>query len=108
MGYLMTDQYIVGEMYFRITYPGRSMNYPNIQSFVFVGKNLSDEDAEDTWYFQFADSYAKFGSFLESQVSELPVACLTKDKLEHDMLDEDELLDALKSARERRRIAKTV
>jgi len=62
----MVDQFIVGELYFRVTHPGPSLNYPQIESFVFVGRRLSDEDTEDTWYFQFAGSYAKSGSILSA------------------------------------------
>jgi hypothetical protein len=58
----MDRVFAVGEVYFRVTYPGASMRYPLIESLVFVGKNLSDEDIEDTWYFQFADSYTQSGS----------------------------------------------
>jgi len=43
---------------------------------VYVGKNLSDEDTEDTWYFQFADAYAKGGSILESAGGDRRVSCL--------------------------------
>jgi len=62
----MDRVFAVGEVYFRVTYPGSSMKYPRIESFVFVGKNLSDENIEDSWYFQFADLYAQYVSILET------------------------------------------
>jgi hypothetical protein len=103
----MTDQYIVGEVYFRITYPGPSLNYPMIESFVFVGKNLSDEDAEETWYFQFADSYAKFGSILANSEGDRRVACVTQTELQ-EMFNEEQLLENLRVARQRRSSKGTV
>jgi hypothetical protein len=97
----MVDQYIAGEVYFRITYPGPSLNYPLIESFVFVGKNLSDEDTEDTWYFQFADSYAKSGSILEGSGGDRRVVCLSESEL-GEMFNEDQLLEKLRAAQRRR------
>jgi len=97
----MVDQFTVGEVYFRVTYPGSSLNYPLIESFVFVGKNLSDEDTEDTWYFQFADSYAKSGSILEGPGGDRRVVCVNQDELV-EMFNEDQLLEKLKAARRRR------
>jgi hypothetical protein len=97
----MTDQFVIGEVYFRITYPGPSLKYPQIESLVFVGKNLSDEDTEDTWYFQFADSYAKSGSILESPGGDRRVVCVERDGL-HEIFNEDQLLEKLRAARQRR------
>ena len=70
----MTD-YSVGDVYFRLVYPDADLLYPLIQSFVFVGMNLSEEDDEETWYFQFAEDYAKYGSILESSQCEQRVSC---------------------------------
>ena len=94
----MVNQFTVGEVYFRVTYPGPSLNYPLIESFVFVGKNLSDEDTEDTWYFQFADSYAKSGSILEGAGGDRRVVCVNQDELA-EMFNEEQLLEKLKAAR---------
>jgi hypothetical protein len=103
----MNDPYIAGEVYFRITYPGPSLNYPLIESFVFVGKNLSDEDTEDIWYFQFADFYAKFGSILANPEGDRRVACVTQNELQ-EMFDEQQLLEKLRAARQRRSSKGTV
>ena len=97
----MVDRFIVGDVYFRVTYPGPAMKYPRIESFVFVGKNLSDEDTEDIWYFQFADSFAKHGSILKSTGGDRRVSCLAKSELD-DMLDDKGLLKELNGARSRR------
>jgi hypothetical protein len=103
----MADQFIVGEVYFRVTYPGPSLKYPLVESFVFVGKNLSDEDTEETWYFQFADSYAKSGSIVGSSGGDRRVACVSRNEL-HEMFDEEQLLEKLRAARQRRRSGGTV
>ena len=97
----MQKQFIVGEVYFRVTYPGPTLNYPLIESLIYVGKNLSDEDSEDTWYFQFAESYAKSGSILETSGGDRGVVCVNQHEL-HEMFDQDQLLAKLSAARERR------
>jgi hypothetical protein len=96
------DRFIVGEVYFRVKYPDILMRYPLFDSFVFVGKNLSDEDTEDTWYFQFADSYGKHGSILESPGGDRRVACVNRSEL-HEMLNDEEMVEELEAARSRRR-----
>ena len=97
----MANQLVVGEVYFRITYPGPSLNYPQIESFVFVGKNLSDEDTDDTWYFQFSGSYAKSGSILAGSGGDRRVVCVSQAELP-EMFNEEQLLEKLKAARQRR------
>jgi len=97
----MSTDFVEGEVYFRLTYPGPSLNYPLIETFVFVGKNLSDEDKEDTWYFQFADSYAESGSVVGSSGGDRRVVCASAKDVS-DMVDEGELHDKLIAARNRR------
>jgi hypothetical protein len=97
----MADQLVVGELYFRIKYAEAGSKYPLIESFVYVGKNLSEEDSEDTWYFQFADSYAKHGSILETPGGDRRVSCLAEREL-GEMLDDKQLLEELDAARRRR------
>lgn len=93
--------FINGEVYYRVTYPDRNMFYPNIEPFVFIGENISDEDDEDTWYFQPARSFAKFGSVLESDQGDRTTSCVTeKDK--DDMLDISGLVSELEMASARR------
>jgi hypothetical protein len=97
----MKEQFTVGDMYFRVKYGEPERRYPLIDSFVYVGKNLSEEDTEDCWYFQFADSYAKHGSVLESKKGNRRVVCLNQAEL-HEMFNEDVLLNTLREARQRR------
>lgn len=73
------DVYQKGEIYFFVTYPGKSMFYPLIESYVYLGTNYSDEDIEDTWYFQPAEDFACFGSALEGK--ERPVSCAKREQL---------------------------
>lgn len=68
--------FAVGEVYFRITYPDRNFLYPGVESFVYLGKNLSDEDTEDTWYFQPATDYGRYGSAVAHGAVDRPVVCL--------------------------------
>jgi hypothetical protein len=95
------DRFVIGEVYFCITYAEPGRKYPLITSFVYVGKNLSDEDAEDTWYFQFADSYAKHGLILAGSGGDRRVSCLVSREL-NEMLDDQHLLEHLAAARKRR------
>ena len=57
----MSDKYIYKNVYYRLTFSDAEMLYPTISTFVFVGLNLSEEDTEDTYYFQFIDSYTSSG-----------------------------------------------
>jgi len=98
----MNTSYREGEVYYRLTFPDAGLRYPQVESFVFVGKNLSDEDQEETWYFQFADSYAKSGSILKSGNGDRKVVCATCRDLA-DMLDLAGLVKELEMAATRRR-----
>ena len=71
--------FAAGEIYFFVTYPDVKMCFPLIESYVYLGMNLSDEDHEDTWYFQWASDFSKYGSALEG--TERPVFCAKKDEL---------------------------
>jgi hypothetical protein len=89
--------YQEGEMYYRLVYPGVGLLYPLVQSFIYVGKNLSDEDTEDTWYFQYAEGYAKYGSILESKGGDRAVCMVTESDI-GDMLDLEGLVKQLKKS----------
>lgn len=52
------DNFSPDELYFRITYFDRGLTMPSIEVFRFIGRNLSDEDIEETAYFQFIEGYA--------------------------------------------------
>ena len=62
------------------------------------------EDKEETWYFQFADSYAKHGSILSSNRGDRKVVSSTKKELEQ-MLDLEGLVCKLRAAMTRRKKA---
>lgn len=89
-------------VYYRVKYLDAKMAYPVVQSFVFLGKNLSDDDSDgDMWYFQDSADYQKHGSALTASTAGTPVACLTSDMLSDDMFDVERLRNALQSAHQR-------
>jgi hypothetical protein len=88
-----------GEVYFFVTYPDVKMCYPLIESYVYLGMNFSDEDLEDTWYFQWASDFSKHGSALEG--TERPVFCAKKDEL-HEFQNADQLASTIELAANRR------
>jgi hypothetical protein len=95
----LTDRLVIGQVYFRVTYPDIGMKYPLIESFVFLGMNFSDEDLEDTWYFQSAEDFSDHGSALDGV--ERPVSCATLEDL-FDFEDLEQLSLTLKGATARR------
>jgi hypothetical protein len=97
----MSADYREGGVYFRLTYPDREMRYPQVESFVFVGKNLSDEDSEDTWYFQFSSDYARNGSTRKGAAERQRVTLATIRDL-GDMLSLEDLVRELEAASMRR------
>ena len=94
-------KFIKGEVYYRLKFPDPDWCYPLISSFVFIGKNLSDEDLKDAWYFQFAEGYGKFGSVVDSNFGDRKVLVLEQDQLE-EMFNTESLVTALESAKWRR------
>ncbi len=94
-------QFREGEVYFRVTFPDARRLYPKIESFVFVGKNVSDEDQEDSWYFQFADSFGRYGSILDGDDGDRRVAVVRREEL-NDMFDLGQLIGELEAAARRR------
>lgn len=101
----MNSEFREGEVYFRVTYPDRNMHYPQIESFVFVGKNMSDDDKEDTWYFQFLESYAR-AQTRKLKANERLFMLATKEKLPG-VLDNDQLYAELKEVASRRQLKAT-
>jgi hypothetical protein len=97
----MSTEYREGEVYYRLTFPDAGLFYPQVETFVFVGKNLSDEDTEETWYFQFAVRYAKSGSILKNKGGDRKVCLATRSNLA-DMLDLAGLIKELEMAATRR------
>lgn len=94
--------FTAGCVYYRVTYLDAGMTRPVVQSFVFLGKNLSDEDAhEDAWYFQESSDFHKHGSALTAPTAGTPVACLTSDALSGDMFDVEQLRNELQRVHQR-------
>lgn len=95
------NEYVVGQVYFEVKYPERLLKYPVIESFVFVGKDVLGDETEETWYFQYAQSFAEYGSVLAGSEGDRRVAGLTRRELQQ-MFDEEGLFEQLKAARQRR------
>ena len=62
-----------------VTYSDVAMCFPIIESYVFLGKNLSDENLVDTWYFQSTTDYSRYGS--ASKGNERPAICASIGEL---------------------------
>ena len=93
------------EQYFRVTYPERTLSYPKIEPFVYIGKNLSEEDEGDVWYFEFLQSFIDSDGLNNTEYEGRYCSCVTeKDK--EDMLSADQLHALLKQA-EKKRAKKT-
>ena len=90
-----------GQVYFMATYPDVLMAYPEIQSFVYLGKDLSYEDDEDTWYFQPVEDYVKNGSALMPSSDIREALCMKEETVEA-MLDDEKLFDEIRGASLRR------
>ena len=71
--------FAVGDVYYFVTYADLTMMYPEIETYVFLGKNFSNEDVDDTLYFQPAPDYAIHGSAIDG--SERPVFCANRSEL---------------------------
>lgn len=97
-------QFLAGQLYFFVTYCDPQLRYPIVESYVFLGMNLSDEDLDDTWYFQPALDYVRFGSAVEN--SNRPVLCANALNIS-EFLDELGLSECLGAALRRRSIRRS-
>lgn len=97
-------EFEVGAVYFSLKYAERSLAYPQIESLVYVGKNLSDEDEVDTWYFEFLASFTEGLATPRRDRRERLVRCVLVHELS-EILDVSSLAVALAEADERRRTA---
>ncbi len=67
---MIDDKTLVeGERYFLVWYFDEEMNIPEIETHIYVGKNVfSDEKpVKDSWYFQDPESYISLGIFSSIQ-----------------------------------------
>jgi hypothetical protein len=60
------DKLKEGKYYFRFLFYDSKIEIPDIQTFIYIGKNIhgEDESPEDEFYFQDAASYLKYGSYM--------------------------------------------
>jgi hypothetical protein len=91
----------IGEVYFALKYRDRFRGYPRIDSYVYLGKNLSDDDDGDTWYFEYLESYSEALGTPEHGSRERQVHCATSSDVS-DFLDIGGLAQALRQAADRR------
>ncbi len=54
-----------GKAYFEVDYSENELIVPNIQTYIFAGKNVLSGDVEDKYYFQTPDCYFKNGPFFK-------------------------------------------
>jgi len=95
------NNFSYGKVYFMVTYPDVAMAYPEIQSFVYLGKNLSDEDFDESWYFQPIDDFVRNGSALDPGSDIREALCITKDTIEA-MLDDERMFEEVRRASSQR------
>ncbi len=58
------EDLIEGRRYFLVWYFDGEMNIPDIETHIYVGKNIFEEgDDNDSWYFQDPESYITQGVF---------------------------------------------
>lgn len=89
--------YIKGHLYFWVNYLDVTKRYPQVEVLVYAGENLSDEDVEPTWYFQFADSVASGGLVTETAGGDRR-CCLVKQSATDRPLTVDQLCVKLREA----------
>jgi len=92
----------IGQASFALKYLDRFRGYPRIDSYVFLGMNLSDDDDADTWYFEYLESYSEALGTPEHGSRERQIHCATSDDVS-DFLNIDGLERALRQAADRRR-----
>ena len=95
---------IEGERYFLVWYFDEDMKIPDIETHVYVGKNVFSEPdvpgQDDAWYFQDAGSYVKLGIFTGIQdKSKCELLKADRDTLES-MYDLDGLIQELAERKE--------
>jgi hypothetical protein len=54
---ISSDQLLIGDTYFSVTYADEDMTIPLVETMTYIGKNLGDHDDTDTLYFQDVESY---------------------------------------------------
>jgi hypothetical protein len=97
----VAPRFAKGQVYFVVKFFDGVRSYPQIDSFVYLGKNLSDDDTEDTWYFQFAESVATQGLVGTAGGGDREIQCATSRDV-HVFVDIAGLVEQLSAAAARR------
>jgi hypothetical protein len=74
------DPLFVGNAYYRLGFVDRQGVVVDIQTLIYIGKNVVDDDA-NTWYFQDPGSFAQHGSFVDAGTDACTVYALTEMEL---------------------------
>ncbi len=64
------NELVIGRCYFLISFLDEEMRIPEIETYIYIGKNLiseSDVSDESGWYFQDPESYLSVGQFDSSR-----------------------------------------
>lgn len=92
----------VGDIYFALKYLDSLRCYPRIDSYVYLGKDLSDDDNESTWYFEYIESYADGLGTPAHAARQKHVHCANTSDIS-DFMDAEGLTISLGAASNRRR-----
>lgn len=94
----------VGQCYFMVSYLDNSMRIPEIETYIYVGKNLYPEDGNNGrnfWYFQNPETYLKTGAFNEQPPGDHGVLRAMENILEAMCNDFDGLINTLSEIQNR-------
>ncbi|BFM13932.1 hypothetical protein R50073_01150 [Maricurvus nonylphenolicus] len=90
----------IGETYFQLGYYDLEGKLPSIKTLVFIGMDVFNEEAVETWCFQWASSVAEFGLYPEVEKgSNVAVELVTEETI-HAVFTKDELIYRLEQGLE--------
>jgi hypothetical protein len=92
---------VIGGVYFTVSFAEPNLVYPIVDAYVYLGVNLLNDEAEDTWYFQDTGSYAEHGDFTNNRSTNAQIITFTASRLD-DVLDLAQLSEVLTAAAEGR------
>jgi hypothetical protein len=93
-------QFTKDKIYFRLLFSDANMKVPLIETFVFVGENLSNEDIREVLYFRPAADFVRYGMMMSNEGS--PMVCFDADDAARvdEMISVTQLCEVLKTLRE--------
>jgi hypothetical protein len=94
-------EFVIGRVYFTVSFVEPNLVYPIVDAYVYVGVNLLKDEAEDTWYFQDTGSYAEHGAFTNDRSTDAQIMTFTTSRLD-DVLDVTRLCEILTATAEGR------